>query len=568
LPRNLWVDPYASASLALLQDPARARAAAVEKIGEAQARAAEIAGQATAAAQLQGGNAQAAAQQQGGQIWGNAIQSIGHTPELVMQLQAQSRAAQMQKLQQANLVSEIQDRNAQAQQRIAGQKANQAVDTIMAQSLKQDPQTGVYTFDRPTFEQGLIQGGNGHLYPSLAETLDKLDASAAKRNAEARGMFAETLIGIEKAGFTPESVMAGAAYLKANQVATNEHIQPVLDAIAADPSPENIKGIVTRLGTALPEYGARKDAEEKRLAELAKTKGEAAKFAGEGAVSAAEAQNLATFGRKEAPDPAQAALHAAQLAEINAKLTGTMPLSPKDRAELEIQRAKLANEEAAPQLTGDALKMTAKQYAMTGQLPPMGMGKTGAAVRTSIINEAANQYKNLDLPSQIAAYNANKTSLSTLQRTTDKVSAFEATAGKNLDQFLSLADKIPDTGVPWVNAPIRSLDAKLLGSADMAAASAARDVALREIARVTNDPNLSGVLSDSARREVSSLSPADATFAQIKAVAKVLKQDMANVHSSLNEQLTDIQKRIATPPAGAAPAPKILRYNPATGKVE
>jgi hypothetical protein len=98
------------------------------------------------------------------------------------------------------------------------------------------------------------------------------------------------------------------------------------------------------------------------------------------------------------------------------------------------------------------------------------------------------------------------------------------------------------------------LTKEIVGSDNMAAATAARDVALREIARVTNDPNLSGVLSDSARQEVSALSPQNATLAQIKAVAKVLRQDMANVHGSLTDQIGDIQKRIAAPPGGAATA--------------
>ncbi len=221
-------------------------------------------------------------------------------------------------------------------------------------------------------------------------------------------------------------------------------------------------------------------------------------------------------------------------------------------------------DDPALNLTPDAKKLTAHQYAMTGQLPPMGMGKEGAKVRTEIINEAARIYQGLDLPSQQAAFKANQASLTKLQGTADKVSAFESTAGKNLDQFLSLAEKIPDTGVPWVNTPIRAVNAKMVGDTNQAAFNAARDVALREIARVTSDPNLTGVLSDSARREVQSLSPENATFGQIKAVAKVLKQDMANVKAGLSDQITDVRQRIATPPGGtAAPA----AAGPAVGTV-
>ncbi len=258
--------------------------------------------------------------------------------------------------------------------------------------------------------------------------------------------------------------------------------------------------------------------------------------------------------------PEEIALKNGQLSEINAKLNGTLPLSAKDRQELTLQRDRLnaevkhwnaqdAANEAVPSLTPDAVKMTAKQFAMTGQLPPMGMGKAGAAVRTTIINAAADEYKNLDLPSQIAAYKANQKSLSNVTGTLDTLTAFENTAGKNLKQFVDLAGKIPDTGVPWLNMPVRLISDKMLGSPDMKAAKAAGDVALREIARVTNDPKLSGVLSDDARKSVADLaSSKDATLPQILAVAKVLQNDMANVHSSMSDQKSAIEDRIATPP--------------------
>ncbi len=220
--------------------------------------------------------------------------------------------------------------------------------------------------------------------------------------------------------------------------------------------------------------------------------------------------------------------------------------------------------------SGDALDMAAKRYLATGELPSMGMGSAGAAARVAVMNAAAKIDPTASLAANKATYKADTTNLSNLQRTEGTLSAFENTAGKNLDQFLSLADKIPDTGVPWLNQPIRSVNAKGLGSADQAAFNAARDVALREIARVTNDPKLAGVLSDTARREVSGLSPADATFAQIQAVAKVLKQDMANVHAGINEQIGTVKAGLQNnPTAPAAPAlVPTLRFNPATGKIE
>ena len=255
---------------------------------------------------LRRGDIAARQAEQSGNAWAGAAQTIGQS---VAAMPAQIQQAQRAQLVDANLASEITDRNAQATQRTAALKANTAVDQIMQTSLKQDPTTGVFSFDRPSFEQGLIQGGMGHLYPTLAETLDKLDASATKRNAEGRTMLAETLVGIGKAGYTPQSVLSGAAFLKANQVITNDHLQPVLDAITADPSPANIQAVVTKLGTAIPEYGKLLDAEETRKAGLAKTTADTAKLTADTAKAtaeadkfAAEAANLKQYGSATKPN--------------------------------------------------------------------------------------------------------------------------------------------------------------------------------------------------------------------------------------------------------------------------
>lgn len=222
------------------------------------------------------------------------------------------------------------------------------------------------------------------------------------------------------------------------------------------------------------------------------------------------------------------------------------------RIALEKQKADTAATDVT-QLTPEGLDAAAQMFAKTGQLPALGMGDK--STRKQIINRAAALMPGLDLASAKADYGANTDSLKNITKTLDTLSSFEATAGKNLDQFLSLASKVPDTGVPWLNMPMRVVNNKMVGDTNVAAFNAARDVALREIARVTNDPKLSGVLSDSARAEVSALSPQNATFAQIKAVAKVLKQDMANVHTSMSDQRDAIQSRIAKADTPAAKEP-------------
>lgn len=198
----------------------------------------------------------------------------------------------------------------------------------------------------------------------------------------------------------------------------------------------------------------------------------------------------------------------------------------------------------------DAVDQAAQRYAQTGQLPP---GNRGVNAYSMLIQErAAELYSGQSIAKNTAEYDANKASYDNVTKTLDTLQAFEAAGGKNLDQFMDLAKNIPDTGIPWLNRPVRELDEKAVGAANMPAINAARTVALREIARVTNDPKLSGQLSDSAREEVEGLSPKDATFSQIRSVVQVLRNDMKNVETSLSNQKNFINQRLNLQPNGSS----------------
>jgi hypothetical protein len=197
-------------------------------------------------------------------------------------------------------------------------------------------------------------------------------------------------------------------------------------------------------------------------------------------------------------------------------------------------------------LTDDDYSRAGEQYIRTGVMPAVGRD---SLTRGRIV-KAGNQFARdnglspSDVITMQAAYAGDKDSLKKFQAQRDQIVSFEQTAQKNLDLFLGLASKIPDTGVPWLNTPIRKLDSSIVGSENMAAVNAARQIANNEIAKVTSGGGLSGVLSDSARHEVEGYNPQNATFAQTKAVANILKQDMANRHGSMDATLSDIKARI------------------------
>lgn len=268
---------------------------------------------------------------------------------------------------------------------------------------------------------------------------------------------------------------------------------------------------------------------------------------------------LDQFGPEWSPEAAQRAaqlgIDPAKRAELEGQKAARTETGRHNRANEAVDRARLSNEDASvPQLTPEALDTVAHQFAMTGQLPPMGMGAKAGHVRTEIINRAADLYKGLDLPSQAAAYKANRDSLGKMQGQRDAIAAFEDTAKKNIDTFLDAAGKVVDTGSPLANSLARQVSGKMLGSSKQAEYDAARAVVLPEIAKIVSNPGLNGVLSDSARKEIAEFNPASATLGQTVSVMRLLKRDMTNRTDSLDDQIKSITSRIARPPGARGTA--------------
>ena len=197
----------------------------------------------------------------------------------------------------------------------------------------------------------------------------------------------------------------------------------------------------------------------------------------------------------------------------------------------------------SPPLTENAKIMIGEIYTITGVVPPLGLG-SGARVAT--FNDLAERFTkkgiSLEEGAQIiaqggAGFKAQTASLTQLTQTLDAVTAFEATALANADILLETIQPLIDSGSPLLNRPLRAISERGLGSTELAAFRAARQVALTEISRVISNPRLVGQLSDTARTEVLRLIPEEATIAQINAVVQILKRDMENRRSALQDQI-------------------------------
>jgi hypothetical protein len=340
--------PFVRSIGELLANQGQIRAQQAQQVAQAQARAAELSGQAYVGAAQQIGS------------------TIGQIPQ---QMQAQkTRDVQMQ-----DVKAQIDERNAVAAQRKAATDGLAAVDHIMKSAMVPDPQTGVVSFDRKVFEQGLAQSGQGHLYPQYAEMLDKLDSAASKRNADARSMIAQVIYGIHEHGDTPDALLSGAAYLKANQLVTDEHLSPILGAIGANPTPDNIKATLDKLTDGMPEYRQLVEAEGKRKADQAKTAAETAKATAEG--KKIEAEVAGTLP----PTPAQkqtAEYQAATLKQTAEHQAATLKIAQDAERRLAGEAAEKAKHDRASELAANPLAALTGGAA-GGAQPAAAQGPTG-----------------------------------------------------------------------------------------------------------------------------------------------------------------------------------------------
>lgn len=213
------------------------------------------------------------------------------------------------------------------------------------------------------------------------------------------------------------------------------------------------------------------------------------------------------------------------------------------------------NTDVAVHLTGEALDTAARAYIKSGgNLPSMGMGRQAAAAKVAIINRASEMESGVDLAGNKAGYAADTGSLKKLQQQSDAVTAFENTANKNTAVLKETLKKLPDGGSSLLNRPIRAL-AGALGSEDIARFNVARQSVQNEYARIISNPNLSGVMSDSARKEAEHLLSDTATVGQILAALDTLGQEASNRRTSFDDQLKAIRGRTSGTAQTQAQAP-------------
>jgi hypothetical protein len=159
-----------------------------------------------------------------------------------------------------------------------------------------------------------------------------------------------------------------------------------------------------------------------------------------------------------------------------------------------------------------------------------------------------------DVVSGRAGFKADAVSLNKITPQYDAITSFEKTAIRNGRVLKDLADKVDSTGIPVVERWIRAGRKSIQGDEDVAKFDAQLALYRAEAARILTQPNLSGVLTDTARREMEHVIRGDASARQITGVVDLLERDFENRKGTLEEQIASIRARMRSrvAPGGAS----------------
>lgn len=290
-------------------------------------------------------------------------------------------------------------------------------------------------------------------------------------------------------------------------------------------------------------------------------------------------QTMAMAGQMQAREAAQAAkvqqmdFQYAQLeqrGEIARQRSEDNRLSAEERA-----RANLANEQIRSKLaelretiaagkgegklTGDAVTNEAWYQIINGKIRPgaVSWGVSGNADRVAITNKMAEIASEYGIPPDKLASlgltnRAKASALLALEKQRNAVQAYERSFVSQIDVLEGLSQKVGRTDSPWVNKSLNELRSKGMGDPDVAEYLGQMRLVQTEAARIIANPNLSGQLTDTARKEIHDILNGEMTVAQVTRLTTRLKADAELRKQGLDKQAEQLGNEIR----GSAEAPK------------
>lgn len=236
-------------------------------------------------------------------------------------------------------------------------------------------------------------------------------------------------------------------------------------------------------------------------------------------------------------------------------------------------------------ITPNALFQNSLNFALTGQMPSMGMGGSSGQIkngRQAIQNQAGAlaAKAGVDLPQLRAEYKANSAALSKLLPQAAATANAANTAKDNLALVLQQSPQVSRTDSKWVNEISNAFVRGATPAANLSKFETLIFTAAREYAKVTSGGALSAqALSDSAAAEASKLLNAAQSPEALKAAIEAMQNDMDNVTREQSQGLRNVSDTIANffsaandtplaPAKAAKPAPGAGRGGGATVRLQ
>lgn len=226
------------------------------------------------------------------------------------------------------------------------------------------------------------------------------------------------------------------------------------------------------------------------------------------------------------------------------------------RMEAMIQAAQIRaqgvrDRQGAMNLSDESLNNMAAYYILNGRLP-IGMSRMGQDAQQAVINRASEMAAKADMtPEDLAAAGPvtkqKLGALMALEKQRNAIQAYEGMLDQNMEILKDLSKDVTRSGSPYLNRPILWLKQNAAGDPKVAEYLFQVQTVATETARILNNPNLSGQLTDSARKELRDIIDGSLTPEQLEAVLNRAQSDVRNRSKSLDSQVDKVIKEIRDP---------------------
>ncbi|HEV8493628.1 MAG TPA: hypothetical protein VGR76_15235 [Candidatus Angelobacter sp.] len=139
---------------------------------------------------------------------------------------------------------------------------------------------------------------------------------------------------------------------------------------------------------------------------------------------------------------------------------------------------------------------------------------------------------------------ADAGSLKRMVAQADAIDAFSSTANRVGKVLSTLADKVDTTGSPVIERWIRAGRKNVAGDVDVAKFNAQMQLYRAEVAKILTNPNLTGVLTNYAQREVEQFLSGSSSAKQIKGLIELLENDFSLRKQETDKKVKEIKGRL------------------------